>query len=109
MMCGDAGGLFADACDARCAGQNPARPMRCLGDTPLACREDADCMVTGCEGTVCAAAPTEACPPVSGAARCRIELGMCGCFRPEGIEVGTCTFQVTREAYTCIEEVYRSR
>jgi hypothetical protein len=109
MMCGDAGGLFADACDARCAGQNPARPMRCLGDTPLACREDADCMVTGCEGTVCAAAATEACPPASGAARCRIELGMCGCFRPEGIEVGTCTFQVTREAYTCIEEVYRSR
>ncbi len=109
MVCGEDGQVFADACDARCAEQAPARPATCLGDTPVSCRDDVDCLATGCNGSVCAAAPTEACPPASPAATCRIERGQCGCFRPEGAELGTCTFELTREAFTCIEEVYRGR
>lgn len=109
LACGADATFYADACDARCAQQEIVRPNHCVGDVPLTCREAADCMVTGCNGRVCAAGPTEACPGYSPAAACRVELGMCGCHRLEGQETGTCTFLMTREAAACVEGVYRER
>lgn len=106
LVCGADGTLYADACDARCAEQPAARPNVCLGATPLTCLEDADCQATGCDGSVCAAAPSEACPAYSPAAACRVELGPCGCYRPAGQPMGTCSFQLTREAFACMQAAH---
>ncbi|MEZ4470770.1 MAG: Kazal-type serine protease inhibitor [bacterium] len=106
LACTADGTLYADACDAACAEAPLARPATCLGETPLTCTVDEDCLVTGCDGTVCAAAATDHCPAYSDAARCRVATGQCGCQRVEGQPTGTCTFGLTREAQACVEAAH---
>ncbi|MCB9545765.1 MAG: hypothetical protein H6706_07855 [Myxococcales bacterium] len=107
LACAADGTIFADACDARCAEAPLARPSACLPDVALTCQVDADCMPTGCDGSVCAAAPTDLCPTYSPAAQCRVDAGPCGCFRAQGQPVGTCTFGLTRESQACIDAAHQ--
>ena len=101
LVCAPDGRLYSSACEARCAGNEMGGPLdRCLGErVPLACERPEDCEVTACDGRLCAAAPTEACPALSPEATCHAELGVCGCVD------GMCAFAQTRESRACVERV----
>ncbi len=79
MLCAD-GAVYGNLCEARCAGtEEPERlPGACWGGAELACRVDEDCQPTGCDGSVCAAAPTRACAELSPLAGC-LTGSFCGC------------------------------
>jgi len=103
-VCGADGVLYNNLCEAGCAEQELAEPKRCFdGRVELACRHPEDCRRTGCGETVCAAAPSQACPTYSGEAICHVRHGVCGCVD------GRCLFQPTPEARVCLEEQHRRR
>lgn len=100
-VCGADRVIYNNFCEAEfCAGEREAPLEHCMGQPiALGCRDDLDCQVTGCSGTVCAARPNDACPSYSGEAMCQVRLGQCGCVR------GLCQFRQTRQAYQCQVEL----
>lgn len=95
LVCGD-GVVFSSPCEARCQNAEVERyPGRCLRDVDLDCRVDEDCEPTGCEGSVCAARPTRACPDYSPLAACFTE-GACGCVNQR------CAWQPDEHTRECV-------
>jgi len=98
-VCAD-GQLRSTLCDSECG--PPTRqvePASACYAAPIetACRVDDDCMRTGCEDSVCAAAPAErACARLGPDAQCYVAHGACGCidnqcgFRAEDRDLGVC-------------------
>ncbi len=106
-VCGD-GVLRATACDAECGGRPAERVAdaeACYEPPPmLACEVDADCMLTGAQRSVCAAAPSAAAPMLGPEARCFVREEGCGCIE------GRCGFRpVGREFDRCIERARQPR
>lgn len=96
LICGSDRRLYASRCEVRCNLVEPLRPDQCIR-APLACREDADCRRTGCDGLVCAADDTDFCPAFTETAACRARTDRCGCVN------NLCQFTVTRESAPCFE------
>lgn len=96
-ICGADGVVYNNRCELACAEERPAEAAACWPEAPeLRCRQDEDCEPTGCGESVCAAAPTRACPRYSGEAMCHVRFGACGC------QQGRCLFGQTAESRTCI-------
>lgn len=79
-VCAD-GAVRATLCDAECRGIAEIERVDACYPEPIerACRVDADCERTGCDGSICAAAPTNACSRRDPTARCFETFGACGC------------------------------
>lgn len=100
-VCAD-GHVRATACDAECGGRPAARvePYEQCFEVPpeRGCALDADCVVSGVEGEVCAAEPVRAAAPAGPEARCFAAFGVCACIE------GTCGFRpARREIERCLE------
>ena len=101
-VCGPEQTIFL-RCELRC--EQPlavfADVAGCYGQRlPDACVTDDDCLPTGCDGRVCAAARAPMlCPRYSDEAACFADLGSCGCVNQR------CGFNVTPEAETCVRRV----
>ncbi len=96
LLCGDRT-VYASVCEARCAGAEPARlPGECMPDVATRCRNEEDCLRTGCHESVCAAEPTRACPDYSPTAACFTE-GACGCVE------GVCQWRPDEHTRECVQ------
>ncbi len=97
-VCGADGVVYNNRCELACAEQRPGDAERCWPDPlELGCRSDEDCLVTGCDESVCAAAPTRSCPRYSLEAACHVRYGACGC------QEGRCAYGQTAETRTCVQ------
>ena len=102
LVCGD-GTIYASVCEARCAHVEPERlPGACLEGVATGCRVAEDCAPTGCEASVCASAPTRACPDYSPAAAC-FTLGACGCLD------GRCQWRPDERTRACLQAMQPNR
>ena len=96
LACGADRRLYASRCEARCNRIEPLPLEQCVR-AQVVCRVDEDCMRTGCDGSICASAPIEACPDLTDDAACRVRNDACGCVE------NRCQFTVTRETAACLE------
>ncbi len=97
-VCGADGALYLNACLASCREVAAARPASCYDGPvpPTACGGPGDCQPTGCDDTVCAAAPTDTCARLTPEAACLPAEGRCGCV------AGQCRWQPTEDSRACL-------
>lgn len=95
LVCGADRRVYSSRCEARCNRIEPLPLEQCVR-APVLCRVDDDCIRTGCDGSICAAEPVEACPDLTDDAACRARGDMCLCLQ------GQCQFTLTRESAECL-------